>query len=401
MAYCPALAKGPAELARLDAESWRTRADDPLLHWAVTLGAAAARCADGGAIVACVEAPAPLDAAGWTPECGVADGVGALARSLAQSEGTRGVRVNTVVLSPRGAAPVDALVPGHPGRLDQEAAATVRWLLSPPPAAPPGARCRSDLRTRLVSAPRCVLITGASGGVGRGIALACGSAGWQVWIAARRTEEGRAVAREVDGVGGQGHFVACEVAEPESVAAALTRAAEHAGALHGVVHNATSALSGHPVRLADVPLADLRDHIAVSVRGSFHVARAALPHLRSTRGSLLLLTSEAGFEGKARLAPYAGVKAFQRGMTRALAREWGPEGVRVNAIAPLANSPPWRAPCGRTPRCRSASSRAIRWAASATPVDEIGAAARFLLSDDASYVTGHTLMADGGSCPAS
>lgn len=252
-----------------------------------------------------------------------------------------------------------------------------------------------------MTAQRIVLVTGASGGVGRGIALACGAAGWQVWIAARREAEGRAVAGEVDASGGTGHFVACDVSDPASVTDAVARVVEAGGALHGVVHNATSALSGHPTHLASVPPADLRDHIAVSVSGSRHVAVASFPHLRDTEGSLVLLTSEAGFEGKARLAPYAGVKAFQRGMTRALAREWGPDGVRVNAIAPLANSPAMEGAMQKDPTMAQRIFSRNPLGRLGDPITEIGAAARFLLSDDASYVTGHTLMADGGSCPAS
>ncbi len=184
-----------------------------------------------------------------------------------------------------------------------------------------------------------VIVTGASGGVGRGIALACGAAGWSVWIAARREPEGEAVAREVASAGGQGRFVACDCGEPESVAAAVARVVDAEGRLDGVVHNATSALSPKPTSLAEISLAELQDHLAVSLRGSYLLARAAHSPLRDARGSLLLLTSEAGFSGNARLVAYAAAKAAQRGFARALAREWGPDGIRVNCLAPLASTP--------------------------------------------------------------
>lgn len=248
---------------------------------------------------------------------------------------------------------------------------------------------------------RVIMVTGASGGVGRGIAICCGQAGWTVWIAARREAEGRAVAAEVDAAGGQGRFVQCDVAARGSLDAAVAETVERDARLDGLVHNATSGLSPRPVRLAEVSVDDLRDHVAVSVRGSYLAACAAYPHLVESGGSLLLLTSEAGVEGKPRLTPYASVKAAQRGMVRALAREWGRQGVRVNAIAPLAGSPAMEAAfvadpameprvLGRNPLGRVGDS-----------VDDVGTTARYLLSDDARYVTGHTIPVDGGSCALS
>jgi 3-oxoacyl-[acyl-carrier protein] reductase len=251
------------------------------------------------------------------------------------------------------------------------------------------------------SANPVVLISGASGGVGRGIALACGAAGWSVWIAARRAPEGQAVAREVVEAGGQGRFVACDVTDEASVAAAVAAVIEDAGALTGVVHNAISGLSPKPVHLSEVPIEDLEDHIAVSVRGTYLLARAAYPHLARCAGSLLLLTSEAGFEGKALLAPYASAKAAQRGLARALAREWGPTGVRVNCIAPLASSPALERAFELEPAMaeRVLGRNPLGRLGDATL--DIGGVARFLLSDEARYVTGQTLMVDGGSCPVS
>jgi 3-oxoacyl-[acyl-carrier protein] reductase len=137
----------------------------------------------------------------------------------------------------------------------------------------------------------------------------------------------------------------------------------------------------------------------VSARGTWLLARAAFPQLCASRGSLLLLTSEAGFEGKARLSPYAAAKAMQRGIARALAREWGPHGVRVNCLAPLAASPAMETAFRNDPTMSARVLGRTPLGRLGDPVHEIGAAARFLLSRDAAYVTGHTLMVDGGSCP--
>jgi len=251
-----------------------------------------------------------------------------------------------------------------------------------------------------MSAP-VVVVTGASGGVGRGIAISCGQAGWTVWVAARREVEGSAVAREIAAAGGQGRFIHCDVARRESVDAAVAAAVERDGRLDGMVHNATSALSPRPVRLADVAVEALCDHVAVSVRGSYLAARAAYPHLVKSAGSLLLLTSEAGVEGKRLLAPYASVKAAQRGMVRALAREWGRQGVRVNAIAPLAGSPAMETAFRADPEMSARVLGRNPLGRVGDAVADVGTVARYLLSGDARYVTGHTIPVDGGSCALS
>jgi 3-oxoacyl-[acyl-carrier protein] reductase len=248
-----------------------------------------------------------------------------------------------------------------------------------------------------VGQPRTVLVTGASGGVGEGIALACAAAGWRVWIAARRKEQGAAVADAVTAAGGRGEFVQCDVADPDAVERAFALVRD-SGPLHGVVHNATSGLSSHPGTLQEVTQEQLADHVRVALRAFYLVARASHPLLAASAGAFVVTTSEAGFEGKKLLPAYSSVKAAQRGLVRVLSREWGPDGIRVNCIGPLATSPAIvsafelepameQRVLGRNPAGRLGD-----------PVDDIGPVVRFLLGPDASYVAGQTIMVDGGSC---
>jgi NAD(P)-dependent dehydrogenase (short-subunit alcohol dehydrogenase family) len=122
-------------LIDLDLAAWERRSEQPLARWAVALGVASARCADGGSVVAVVDGPTALESAGWVPETAVAEGVRALTRSLALAEGRRGVRVNTVSTPARLplAGPIDPAPPlqSFPGSLEQEVAGAVRLLLSP------------------------------------------------------------------------------------------------------------------------------------------------------------------------------------------------------------------------------------------------------------------------------
>lgn len=250
-----------------------------------------------------------------------------------------------------------------------------------------------------MSDSKVVLITGASGGLGRGIAQSCGAAGWTVWIAARRALEGAQVAAEVTERGGTGHFVECDAAVAADVERAVATIVATSARLDGVVLNATSGLSPKPVVFTDVPIADLQDHVAVSLRGLHLLAGAVHPHLRTSAGSMVVLTSEAGFEGKAKLSVYAAIKAAQRGIVRSLAREWGPDGIRINCVAPLAGTPAMDRAFDLDPEMAARVLGRNPLGRMGDPETDVGPIVRFLLSDDARYLTGNTLMADGGSCP--
>jgi NAD(P)-dependent dehydrogenase (short-subunit alcohol dehydrogenase family) len=243
-----------------------------------------------------------------------------------------------------------------------------------------------------------ILISGASGGVGRGIAASCGEAGWTVWIAARRAEEGASVAEEVDRAGGKGRFIFCDVGNPDSVSEAVSHIVSSESELDGIVHNATSGYSSQVRSLDEVTLAEVEDQVRVNLRGMYLLAQTTFDSLRSTGGSMVVLTSEAGFEGKPRLVPYATVKASQRGLAQVLAREWGSFGIRVNCVAPLASSPAMIRYC-EDPTNRARVMDRIPLGRLGNPRSDIGPAVRFLLSDDARFVTGQTMMVDGGSCP--
>lgn len=124
----------PAPLVELEEALWERRFERPYLLWNVALGVAARRCRAAGAIAALVQTPAALDASGLCPEMSIGDGVVALVRSLAASEGARGVRANTVT-TPLGLVGDQVIAPSppleiFPGRLEVEVAGALRLALS-------------------------------------------------------------------------------------------------------------------------------------------------------------------------------------------------------------------------------------------------------------------------------
>jgi len=120
------------------------------------------------------------------------------------------------------------------------------------------------------------------------------------------------------------------------------------------------------------------------------------PHLQKTKGAYLLMSSPAGIEGSERAPFYSAVKAAQRGFVRALAREWGPQGIRVNSVAPLAISPALENLKNTDPERVRRIEGLVPLGWLGDPTNDIGPPSVFLCSEEARYVTGQTLVVSGG-----
>lgn len=244
-------------------------------------------------------------------------------------------------------------------------------------------------------AGRTVLITGAGDGVGRGIALACGVVGAHVVVMARRDNGAETVAA-IEERGGVGQWVRGDVTVAADVEAAVAAAVADGGRLDAMIHNATSRRSSEPARLEDVDAEQWDDHAAVSLRGAYHCAQAALPALRERRGTLILMTSPAGMEGSATLPLYGVVKGGLRGFAKSLAREWAPLGVNVNLVSPLAQTPAMVNAIREDPALADRLAARVPMGRLGDAETDIGSVVVFLAGAGAGYVTGQTLPVDGG-----
>jgi NAD(P)-dependent dehydrogenase (short-subunit alcohol dehydrogenase family) len=242
---------------------------------------------------------------------------------------------------------------------------------------------------------RTVLVTGAGGGVGKGIALASAARGAHV-VVATRGATGQAVVAEITGRGGSAAWAQCDVTLLDSVATAVAAALTTSGRLDAVVHNATSNASSQPHRLAKVDAALLDDHVAVSLRGAYHCAVASFDALSARGGAFVVMTSAAGMEGSASLPLYATMKGALRGFTKSLAREWAPFDITVNVVSPLAFSPAMDKAIEADPAMGSRLAQRIPLGRVGDPETDVGAGVAMLLGPDARYVTGQTLGIDGG-----
>jgi NAD(P)-dependent dehydrogenase (short-subunit alcohol dehydrogenase family) len=240
-------------------------------------------------------------------------------------------------------------------------------------------------------AGRAVLVTGAARGLGRAIALAAAAAG--AHVGAFDIDEPLLTGLpRLGGSAGTILPIIGDVASREAVMSAAKRLADAVGGLDAVVSNA-ALLQYEP--LEEITESALDRMLAIGIKGAVWGAQALLAHRRSKAAvSLLHMTSPVAERGAARTSVYAMTKAAVASFTRTLAVELGPQGVRVNALAP--GSIPTPGAIGLTSKAeyeRRAARIPLRRLGSE---EEVARAALFLLSDSASFITGEVLHVDGG-----
>lgn len=250
-------------------------------------------------------------------------------------------------------------------------------------------------QSRISLEDRTVLITGASRGIGAAIAEACAEAGARVVLTARKQEGLDEVAARIRAAGGTAVAIACHMGKGEQVKSLFAQAAEAVGPIDALVNNAaTNPYFGPTV---DITEEAFDKTFEVNVKGYWHAARALVTHVRGrgAGGSIVNIASIAGMEAAPLQGVYGMTKAAILSMTRTLAAELGSSGIRVNAIAPGLIETRFSSALVGNPMMRDMVVKRTPLGRHGQPV-EIAAGAVYLLSDAASFVTGHTLVIDGG-----
>ena len=240
---------------------------------------------------------------------------------------------------------------------------------------------------------RVALVTGASRGLGFAMAKALGKAGATVVVNARNADQLGTAAEMLRKDGISASALAFDVCDERAAVDAVARVARDHGRIDILISNAGSNIRG---AMLDYRTEDFQSVVTTHLTAAFVLAReAAKIMVRNRHGRIISTTSIMGRVARPTIPAYAAAKAALDSLTRAMAVELGPQGVTVNAIAPgyfvteintplLANKEFTAMVERRTP--------VGRWG----QPDELGAAAVFLASDEASYVNGHTLVVDGG-----
>lgn len=241
------------------------------------------------------------------------------------------------------------------------------------------------------SVARVALVTGASRGIGRAIAVHLAKAGRHVVLAARSEGPLADLKSQIESGGGSASIVVADVSDSAAVGAMIEKVAADHGRLDILVNNAGITRDGLLMRMSDE---DWGIVLQTNLTSAFVACRAAArPMMKNRFGRIINVSSTSGVVGNAGQANYAAAKSGLMGLTKSIARELGGKGITANVIAPGFIETDMTKDLPQQVRDGVMNMMSVR--RFGTP-DDIAAATTFLCSDEAGFITGQTLCVDGG-----
>ena len=254
---------------------------------------------------------------------------------------------------------------------------------------------RHDVKRQGVEG-RVVIVTGAGQGIGRGIALHLGKRGASIVVAEWKEHRAERTVAELTELGVPALAVACDIMQREQIEAMVAQTLERFGRVDALVNNAQTFRPQAP--MATVSQDDVDIFYTSGVKGSLWAMQAVHPLMQAAGwGRIVNFASAAGITGMRGYGAYNASKEAIRALTRTAAREWGRDGIVVNCIAPGAASKRGQESAARDTEAYAQFIREHPIGRQGDPEDDIGPVALFLCSDACRYLTGQTLMVDGGA----
>lgn len=245
---------------------------------------------------------------------------------------------------------------------------------------------------------RVALITGSSRGIGKAIAEAMANAGAKVVISSRKADACDTAVEKIREAGGEAVAIPCNVSDLVQVQSLVDRTLEHWQRIDVLVCNA--AVNPHFGPSLEISESAFDKIMSTNVKSVLWLCRAVIPQMAERKdGAVIIVSSIAGFKGARRLGTYAVSKAADMQLTRNLAVEWGHRNVRVNCIAPGLVRTDFARALWENPENHAKAIAAYPLGRLGEPEDVAGAAV-FLASRAAAWITGQTVIVDGGTSAA-
>ena len=241
---------------------------------------------------------------------------------------------------------------------------------------------------------KVAVITGSSRGIGRSIAECMAASGARVVVSSRKADACQQVAEYIINSGGQAIVVPCNIGAKDDLANLIDQTISQFGRLDVLVCNA--AVNPYYGSMAEMPDAAYDKIMNSNVRSNFWLCNMAAPHMVAQGGgSIIVVSSIGGNQGSDTLGVYGISKAADFALVRNLAVEWGPKKIRANCIAPGLIKTDFSRALWENPKIGEAAERVMPLKRMGQPED-IGGVATFLASQAAAYLTGQTIVVDGG-----
>ena len=238
---------------------------------------------------------------------------------------------------------------------------------------------------------RVAFVTGSSRGIGRAIALTLCREGFYIVVASPEVENNELVAGEIRAAGGEAMTLDLDIGSQESVKQGFAQVLAAQGRVDVLVNNAGITRDGLAMRMKP---ADWDLVLKINLTGAFFAAQQALPGMMKNRwGRIVNMASVVGQAGSPGQANYVASKAALIGLTKALAQEMGSRGITVNAVAPGYIETDMTSVLPEAVKQKYLASIPLGRAGT---IADVANAVKFLVSDDASYITGHVLSVNGG-----
>lgn len=241
---------------------------------------------------------------------------------------------------------------------------------------------------------KTAIITGGASGIGKGMAMSFVKEGAKVAIVDLNGEVGEQTIKELQEHQPESIFIQANLAEHDKLAGIVKQVADKFGKIDILVNNAHASRN---MPFDQTTQEDFDLSFNTGFYPTFYFMQAALPFLKETEGKIINFASGAGINGDANQASYAAAKEAIRAITRVAAEEFGPFGINVNLIAPIAKSPGMLQWAEQHPEYYERMLSKIPLRRLGELESDIGRTAVFLASKDSDYITGQTIMVDGGS----
>lgn len=241
---------------------------------------------------------------------------------------------------------------------------------------------------------KVAVITGGAGGIGMGMATAFVKEGATVVIVDLNKEVGEQTVKQLQAHQPESMFIQADLTDHDKLGDIIKQVADKFGKLDILVNNAHASRMNS---IEETTKADLDFSFNTGFYPTFYLMQAALPYLKESQGKIINFSSGAGLNGDVNQGSYAAAKEAIRAVTRVAANEFGPFGINVNLISPIAKSPGMLQWAEENPEYYQGMLSKIPMRRLGEVESDIGRVAVFLASEDSDYITGQTIMVDGGS----